>query len=172
MVTRRLRIAVNAPVSYGGLIIHGGFKNGETVLVNAAAGGLGPVAVQMAKAIGAHVVAAASSEEKLDVAGRFGADEYVNYSNNEDWWQTVLERTSGKGIDVVYDPVGLVDKNLKCLKQNGRILLIGFAGREGNMERIAMNRVLLRQAQIIGYVSLQANFRGRKASADDGSDLA
>jgi NADPH:quinone reductase len=90
-------IAANAPVTYGGLVIRGGLKNGETVLVNAAAGGLGLVAVQIAKAAGAHVVATASSEEKLDVARRFGADECVNYSNNEDWWQTVLERTGGKG---------------------------------------------------------------------------
>jgi NADPH:quinone reductase-like Zn-dependent oxidoreductase len=75
-------------------------------------------------------------------------------------------------VDVVYDPVGLVDKSLKCLKQNGRILLIGFAGREGNMERIAMNRVLLRQAQIIGYVSSQVNFREERTSTDDSSDMA
>lgn len=63
---------------------------------------------------------------------------------------------------MVYDPVGLVDRSLKCLKPKGRILLIGFAGREGNMERIAMNRVLLRQAQIIGYVSALFSYRWRE----------
>jgi NADPH2:quinone reductase len=141
-------------VTYGGLVVRGGLKKGETVLVTAAAGGLGLAAVQIAKAVGARVIAAAGSETKLDVAKRFGADECVNYTNCEDWWKGVLEKTNGKGVDVVYDPVGMVDKSLKCLKPKGRIIVIGFAGREGNMERIAMNRVLLRQAQIIGYVSL------------------
>lgn len=119
--------------------------------------------MQIAKAIGAHVIAAAGSKEKLDVARRFGADECVNYNNGDGWWKEVLDKTNGKGVDVVYDPVGLVDKSLKCLKTKGRIILIGFAGREGNMELIAMNRVLLRQAQIIGYVSTCFN-SSRKVS--------
>jgi NADPH2:quinone reductase len=128
-------------------------KKGETVLVHAAAGGLGLTAVQIAKAAGARVIATASSKEKLDVAERFGADECVNYTNSE-WWEDVMELTNGDGVDVVYDPVGLVDKSLKCLKHKGRILIIGFAGIEGNLEKIAMNRVLLKQAQLIGYVSV------------------
>jgi NADPH2:quinone reductase len=111
------------------------------------------MAVQIAKAVGAHVIATGGSKEKLDVAKRFGADECVKYTTNEDWWKVILEKTEGRGVDVVFDPVGLVNKTLKCLKPMGRILLIGFAGREGDMERIAMNRVLLRQAQVIGYVS-------------------
>jgi NADPH2:quinone reductase len=128
-------------------------KKGETVLVHAAAGGLGLTAVQIAKAAGARVIATASSKEKLDVAERFGADECVNYTNSE-WWEDVMELTNGDGVDVVYDPVGLVDKSLKCLKHKGRILIIGFAGIEGNLEKIAMNRVLLKQAHLIGYVSV------------------
>jgi len=123
------------------------------VLVHAAAGGLGLTAVQIAKAAGARVIATASSKEKLDVAKRFGADECVNYTNLE-WWKDVMELTNGDGVGVVYDPVGLVDKSLKCLKHKGRILIIGFAGIEGNLEKIAMNRVLLKQAQLIGYVSV------------------
>jgi NADPH:quinone reductase len=153
-------LAANAPVTYGGLIVRGRLKKSETVLITAAAGGLGLVAVQIAKAAGARVIAAAGSDRKLDIARRFGADECVNYNNGEDWWKEVLQKTGGKGVDVVYDPVGFVDRSLKCLKQKGRILLIGFAGREGNMERIAMNRVLLRQAQIIGYVSFTSIMRG------------
>lgn len=146
-------LAATAPVSYGALILRGGLKKGETVLIHAAAGGLGLMAVQIAKAVGAHVIATGGSKEKLDVAKRFGADECVKYTTNEDWWKVILEKTEGRGVDVVFDPVGLVNKTLKCLKPMGRILLIGFAGREGDMERIAMNRVLLRQAQVIGYVS-------------------
>lgn len=123
------------------------------MLVHAAAGGLGIMAVQIGKAVGARVIATAGSPEKLDVAKRFGADDCVNYSSPE-WWNEVLALTNGSGVDVVYDPVGLGDKSLKCVKQKGRILIIGFAGTEGNLEKIAMNRVLLKQAQIIGYVGL------------------
>jgi NADPH2:quinone reductase len=145
-------LAATAPVSYGGLVIRGQLKRGETVLIHAAAGGLGLMAVQIAKAVGARVVATAGSKEKLAVARRFGADELVSYEDDE-WWKTVLELTKGQGVDVVYDSVGLVDKSLKCLKHRGRVLVVGFAGTEGEIERIAMNRVLLKQAQIIGYVS-------------------
>ncbi|KAK0113611.1 hypothetical protein ONS95_013856 [Cadophora gregata] len=62
-----------------------------------------------------------------------------------------MKITEGNGVDIVFDPVGLVDLSLKCLKQGGRILVVGFAGTEGRLEKIAMNRVLLRQAQLIGY---------------------
>jgi NADPH2:quinone reductase len=146
-------LAATAPVSYGALITRGRLQRGETVLIHAAAGGLGAMAVQISKAVGARVIATASSQAKLDVAKSFGADECVNYETNPEWWKEVLQLTNGKGVDVVYDPVGLVGKSLKCLKQKGRILVIGFAGTEGNIERIATNRILLRQAQIIGYVS-------------------
>lgn len=146
-------LAAAAPVSYGALIIQGKLQKGETILIHAAAGGLGAMAVQISKAVGARVIATAGSQAKLDVANAFGADECVNYESNSEWWKEVLELTNGSGVDVVYDPVGLVDKSLKCLKQKGRILVTGFAGTEGNIERIATNRILLRQAQIIGYVS-------------------
>jgi NADPH2:quinone reductase len=128
------------------------------VLIHAAAGGLGLMAVQIAKAVGAKVIATAGSKEKLDVAKRFGADEVVNYDEGE-WWKTVLELTRGEGVDIVYDSVGLVDKSLKCLKHKGRVLVVGFAGTEGNIEKIAMNRVLLKQAQVIGYVSCPVKSR-------------
>lgn len=124
----------------------------------------GIVATQIAKAVGERVTATDGSQEKLDVSRRFGADKCVNYTSNSEWWQEVLELTNGNGVDVVYDPVGLVDKSLKCLKQQGRILVIGFAGSEGNLEKIAMNRVLLKQAQIIGYVSLALSLPYRSAS--------
>ncbi|RDW73294.1 hypothetical protein BP6252_07201 [Coleophoma cylindrospora] len=139
-----------ATVSYGALIIRANLQKGETVLIHAAAGGLGLMAVQIAKAIGARVIATAGSEEKLEVARKFGADECVNYSN-KDWYRRVLELTNGRGVEIVYDSVGLVDKSLKCLKHKGKVLVIGFAGTEGNLEKIATNRILLKQAQIIGY---------------------
>ncbi|KUJ18732.1 zeta-crystallin [Mollisia scopiformis] len=145
-------LAATAPVSYRALVLRGKLKKGETVLVHAAAGALGLMAVQIATAVGCRVIATAGSKEKVDVAKRFGADEGLDYvEDGDEWWERVLELTGREGVDVVYDPVGLVDKSLKCLKQRGRILIIGFAGTEGNIEKIAMNRVLLRQAQVIGY---------------------
>ena len=110
------------------------------------------MAVQIAKAIGARVIATAGSREKLAVARRFGADEIINYNDGE-WWEEVLKLTNGEGVNVVYDSVGLVDMSLKCLKHKGRVLVVGFAGSDGKIESVAMNRVLLKQAQIIGYVS-------------------
>ncbi|KAH8594736.1 zeta-crystallin [Bisporella sp. PMI_857] len=144
-------LGATAPVSYGALVIRGGLQKKETVLIHAAAGGLGLTAVQIAKAMGAKVIATASSQEKLDVATKFGADACVNYTGNTHWWEKVMSLTGGKGVDLVYDSVGLVGDSLKCLKWKGRILVIGFAGREGNLENVAMNRVLLKQAHIIGY---------------------
>ncbi|TVY68837.1 Quinone oxidoreductase-like protein, partial [Lachnellula suecica] len=89
--------------------------------------------------------------QKLAVARRFGADECVDYEGHGEWWKEVLQLTGGRGVDVVYDTVGLVEVSLKCLRHGGRVLVVGFAGREGNLEKIAMNRVLLKQAQVIGY---------------------
>jgi NADPH2:quinone reductase len=77
----------------------------------------------------------------------------MNYTNSDDWWKEVLVLTKDVGVDLVFDSVGLVDKSLKCLKHKGRILVARFAGTEGMIEKIAMNRVLLKQALIFGYVS-------------------
>jgi NADPH2:quinone reductase len=85
---------------------------GEWVLVTAAAGGVGTTAVQIAKALGAKVIAAASSDEKIEVAKKYcGADHGVNYSK-AGWQKEVLAITRGKGVDVVYDPVGLINGGL------------------------------------------------------------
>jgi NADPH2:quinone reductase len=124
---------------------------GETVLIHASAGGLGLMAVQIAKAMRCTVIATAGSVSKLEVAQRFGADHLVNY-NDVAWFENVLSITHGNGVDVVFDPVGLVDKSLKCLKHKGRILIVGFAGIEGNLETVATNRILVKQAVLIGYV--------------------
>jgi NADPH2:quinone reductase len=108
-------LAATAPVGYGALVVRAGLKKGETVLVHGAAGGLGLMAVQVAKAVGARVIATGGSEEKLAVTRRFGADETVNYSD-PNWHQNVLALTVGEGVDVVYDSVGLVVSNvLLCL---------------------------------------------------------
>lgn len=140
-------------MSYGALIPCGNLKKGQTVLVHAAAGGLGLAAVQIAKAVGARVIGTAGSQQKCQVARRYGADVCINYQEESEWWNQVLSSTGGKGVDLVFDSVGLVDRSLKCLAHRGCILIVGFAGREGNMEKVQMNRILLKQAKIIGYVS-------------------
>ncbi|KAI9876383.1 MAG: hypothetical protein M1830_006642 [Pleopsidium flavum] len=143
-------LGATAPVSYGALVERGRLKAGETVLVHAGAGGLGVMAVQIAKALGARVVVTVGSGEKTGVARRTGADVVVDYSV-DGWEKIVVGATKGEGVDVVFDSVGLVGKSLRCLKHGGRVLVVGFAGSEGGIEKVAMNRILLKQAQVIGY---------------------
>ena len=139
---------VTAPTSYGALVIRAGVKNGDYVLVHAAAGGVGLAAVQVAKAFGATVIATAGSARKLEVAKGFGADYAVDY-NHKGWEDEVKKLTpKGRGVDIVYDPVGLVNASLRCTAWNGRILVIGFAA--GDIEKVAMNRVLLKNVSLVG----------------------
>ena len=141
-------LMVTAPTSYGGLVHRAGLKKGDWVLVHAAAGGVGLAAVQIAKAYGAIVIATAGTKRKLEIARDFGADHVIDYTAG-DWPDKVKKLTpNGKGVDIVYDPVGLVDKSLKCIAWNGRILIIGFAA--GTIEKIAMNKILLKNVSIVG----------------------
>lgn len=124
-------------------------KTGETVLVLGAAGGVGITAVEIAKAMGARVIAAASSDEKLDFARSAGADETINYSE-ESLKEQCKALTNGKGVDVVYDPVGgeLAQQALRALAWHGRYLVIGFAS--GDIPKFPANIALLKEASIIG----------------------
>lgn len=84
--------------------------------------------MQIAKAFGATVIATAGTQHKRDVAKRFGADYCVDY-NNAEWPAEVKKLTpKGRGVDIVYDPVGMIDKSTKCIRWNGRLLVIGFTG--------------------------------------------
>ncbi|CAI6339764.1 unnamed protein product [Periconia digitata] len=141
-------IYVTGPTSYAGLVVRAGIKAGDWVLVHAAAGGVGLAAVQIAKAFGATVVATAGTQHKLDVARSFGADHAVNY-RDADWAAQVKKLTpKGRGVDIVYDPVGMVAESMKCTAWNGRILVVGFAA--GTIEKVAMNRVLLKNVSVVG----------------------
>jgi len=136
------------PTSYEALVGRADLKPGEWVLVTAAAGGVGIAAVQLAKALGANVIAAAGSEAKIEVAKRFGgADHGVNYSK-PGWQKEVLKLTNGKGVDVIYDPVGLIQDSLKCIAWKGRALVIGFAA--ATIEKVPMNLVLLKNISLVG----------------------
>lgn len=145
-------LAATLPVSYGALVLAGQLKPGETVLVHAAAGGLGIMAVQIAVAMGCRVIGTAGSAEKCQYVRRFGAAECFDYTQDF-WWDRVLKSTDGNGVNVVFDPVGEVKSSLRCTADRGRILVIGFAGTEGQIERVATNRLLLKQISLIGYVS-------------------
>ncbi|KAH6609181.1 nadph2:quinone reductase [Trichoderma cornu-damae] len=139
---------VTAPTSYGALVVRAGIKAGDVVLVHAAAGGVGLAAVQVAKAFGATVIATASTPRKLDIAKSFGADHAISYAD-PDWPSQVKALTpKSRGVDIVYDPVGLVDKSTKCTAWNGRILVVGFAA--GAIEKVAMNKVLLKNISLVG----------------------
>jgi NADPH:quinone reductase len=137
------------PTSYAGLVFRARLEAGETLLVHAAAGGVGIAAVQIGKALGARVIATAGGPEKLEVAREAGADELIDYSK-EDFVERVKQLTGGKGADVIYDSVGgdTFDQSLKCIAWNGRLLVIGFAG--GRIPEVKANRILLKQISIVG----------------------
>lgn len=122
---------------------------GETVLVLGAAGGVGITAVELAKAMGATVIAAASTDEKLQLAKQMGADHLINYAE-QPLKETVKELTGGRGVDVVYDPVGgdFSEAALRCMAWNGRFLVIGFAS--GPIPKIPLNLALLKGCSIVG----------------------
>lgn len=122
---------------------------GETVLVLGAAGGVGNTAVELAKAMGGTVIAAASSDEKLAFAKQAGADWTINYATTP-LKETVRDLTGGKGVDVVYDPVGgdLAQQALRAIGWHGRYLVIGFAS--GEIPSFPANLALLNEASIVG----------------------
>ena len=135
--------------SYHALHQSANIQKDETLLVLGAAGGVGITAVEIAKAKGARVIAAASSDDKLAFAREAGADELINYSEMP-LKETVKELTQGKGVDVVYDPVGgkLADEALRATAWHGRYLVIGFAC--GDIPKFPANILLLKEASIIG----------------------
>lgn len=137
------------PTSYAGLVFRANLQPGETLLVHAAAGGVGLAAVQIGKALGARVIATAGGPDKVKIALEAGADFGIDY-DAEDFVERVKEITKGKGADVIYDPVGgdVFDKSMKCIAWNGRLLVIGFAG--GKIPSVAANRILLKNVAVTG----------------------
>lgn len=126
----------------------GRLEPGETLLVLGAAGGVGLTAVEIGKAMGARVIAGASTAEKLAAARRRGADETVNYAS-ENLTERVMALTDGKGADVCFDPIGgdLFDAALSSLGWGGRILLVGFVG---GVPQIPANRLLVKHRAALG----------------------
>ncbi len=135
--------------SYYALEDRARLQPGETLLVLGAAGGVGFAALEIGKAMGARVIAAASTDEKLAFCKAHGADELINYAT-EDLKERVKQLTGGNGADVVYDPVGgaYSEAAVRATGWDGRFLVIGFAA--GDIPRIPLNLVLLKSCSIVG----------------------
>ncbi|MBL0231147.1 MAG: NADPH:quinone oxidoreductase family protein [Moraxellaceae bacterium] len=135
--------------SYHALKDRAQLKEGETVLVLGASGGVGLAAVQLAKVMGAKVIAAASTAEKLAVCSQYGADAIVNYTD-DNWREQVKTLTDGKGVDVVYDAVGghYAEPALRSMAWGGRYLVVGFAA--GDIPKIPLNLPLLKGCAVVG----------------------
>lgn len=135
--------------SYHALKDRGCLIKGETLLVLGASGGVGLAAVELGKLMGAKVIAAASTDEKLALCKEYGADETINYTT-QDLKATIKEITEGNGVDVVYDPVGGLysEAALRGTAWNGRFLVVGFAS--GDIPKIPLNIPLLKGASVVG----------------------
>jgi NADPH2:quinone reductase len=135
--------------SYYALKQRGDLKPGETLLVLGAAGGVGLTAVELGKLMGAKVIAAAGSDEKLKVTESYGATGFVNYTK-EKTRDKVKELTSGNGADVIYDAVGgdAFDEAIRCIAWYGRLLVVGFAS--GRIPSLPANLALLKSCDVRG----------------------
>jgi NADPH:quinone reductase len=122
---------------------------GETVLVHAGAGGVGSAAIQIAKAVGATVIATAGGSEKVEVCEKLGAEIAIDY-REENFVEVVKEATEGRGADVIFDPVGgdVFDGSRRCVAFEGRIVIIGFAG--GRIADAPTNHVLVKNYSVVG----------------------
>ena len=173
-------ISITYATSYYALKQQARLAAGETLLVLGAAGGVGLAAVELGHAMGARVIAAASNETKLDAAVAAGADQRLCYADltPKEIKEAIKALTDGKGVDVVYDPVGgpFSEAALRATAWNGRLLVVGFAA--GEIPKIPLNLALLKGAHIIGVfwgswiqrdpTASQENFADLAAMFDDG----
>ena len=135
--------------TYHALVDRGHLKKGDSLLVTGAAGGTGVSAIELGKLLGARVIAAASTDEKVAFCKQIGADEGINYTR-EDLKERTKALTKGSGVDVVYDPVGgpFAEAALRSIAWEGRFLVIGFAA--GEIPKIPLNLALLKGCEIVG----------------------
>ena len=142
-------ITLTYGTSHHAIVDRAGLKSGETMLVLGAAGGVGLAAIEIGKALGARVIAAASSEEKLAVCRAHGADATIN-SSTENVREAIKAATGGQGPDVIYDPVGgaYTEPAFRSIGWRGRYLVVGFAN--GEIPKLPLNLMLLKGASLIG----------------------
>ncbi|MBK8160025.1 MAG: NADPH:quinone oxidoreductase family protein [Rhodospirillaceae bacterium] len=136
--------------SYGALVWKARLQKGETLLVHGAAGGVGLTAVEIGKALGARVIATAGGADKCAIAAAHGADELIDYKV-EDVRERVKALTAGRGVDVVYDPVGgdIFEASLRAVAWNARLVVIGFAA--GKVQQIPANILLVKNVDVLGF---------------------
>ena len=140
-------LILNYHTAYFSLALRGRLKQGETVLVHGAAGGVGTAALQVARGLGARTIALVSSEEKGEVAQRAGAEHVIQLGEG---WKDSVREASGGGVDVVLDPVGgdRFTDSLRSLREGGRLVVVGFTG--GAIPEVKVNRLLLRNTEVVG----------------------
>ncbi len=145
--------AASMSLTYGtsayALFQRANIQKNDFILIHGATGGVGITALEISKAIGAKIIATASTSEKLNIAKEYGADYCINYSDNE-FKDKVKEITNGKGANIIYDPVGgdVFSQSLRCIAWDGRILVIGFAS--GTIASAPTNLPLLKNCSIVG----------------------
>jgi NADPH:quinone reductase len=140
-------LILNYHTAYFSLKLRGRLRDGESVLVHGAAGGVGTAAIQVARGLGARTIAVVSSDEKEQVARDAGADEVVR---SDAAWKDEAKELSGGGVDVVIDPVGgdrFLD-SLRSLREGGRLVVVGFTG--GSIPEVKVNRLLLNNTEVVG----------------------
>jgi NADPH:quinone reductase len=140
-------LILNYHTAHFSLVMRGRLREGETVLVHGAAGGVGTAALQVAKGLGASTIAVVSSEAKEQVAREAGADHVVR---SDGAWKDEARELSGGGVDLVFDPVGgsRFTDSLRSLREGGRLVVVGFAG--GSIPEVKVNRLLLGNTEVIG----------------------
>jgi NADPH2:quinone reductase len=158
-------ITLTYGTSHHAVVDRAGLKAGETMLVLGAAGGVGLAAIEIGKALGATVIACASTDEKLAVCRAHGADATINYSS-EDLRAAIKAATGGKGPDVIYDPVGGIytEPAFRSIGWRGRYLVVGFAN--GEIPQLPLNLMLLKGASLVGV------FWGEFAKREPKANLA
>ncbi len=158
-------ITLTYGTSHHAVVDRAQLKAGETMLVLGAAGGVGLAAIEIGKAIGARVIAAASTDEKLAICKQHGADITINYST-EDLREAIKAATDGKGPDVIYDPVGGIyaEPAFRSIAWRGRYLVVGFAN--GEIPKLPLNLTLLKGASLVGV------FWGEFAKREPKANLA
>ncbi|MBV8394513.1 MAG: NADPH:quinone oxidoreductase family protein [Alphaproteobacteria bacterium] len=140
---------VAAQTAYHSLVHRAALKSGEVALIHGAAGGVGLAAVQLAKHLGATVIATAGDDGRLEVVKDYGADHVINYRTG-DFVPAVKALTGGRGADVIYDPVGgeVLEKSLRAAAYGARLLIVGFTS--GGPTQLASNHVLIKALSVIG----------------------
>lgn len=162
------------PINYGtcyyALKRRANIKEGETLLVLGASGGIGTATIQLAKIMGVKTICAVGSNEKAEYVKSLGADEIIRY-DQIDLKETVKDLTNGKGVDVVMDPVGgnITEQALRATAWNGRLLVVGFT--DGNIPKIPLNLTLVKGVSIVGVWWGRWTTTSPEETAEDFSEL-